>query len=165
VIGYPALESLGNLTFLPGGGLIFNSPKVPRSDPGARMFLDGYTPIVAVTDGSTFRLCSFDSGAMNTVLYSPYEQAHMAEFANQSTVSIPISGVGGLRSVPAYLPDRTTFLFGSTTVTLGKLAVLTESHTGDPELFYGNLGQDVIQACTSCTLDFRAMRFSVTTAQ
>jgi hypothetical protein len=164
VIGYPVLAALGNVTFLQDGDLEFDSPHTHQGDPGARMFLDGLTPVVGITDGNTIRLCVFDSGAPVTTLYDTYEQAHAMDYAQQSTVNIPYTGLGGTHTIPAYIPDHTTLIFGSTPVNLGRLPVLTEPHTADltPELFYGNIGQDVIRNSAGVELDFRVMRFYVT---
>jgi len=64
--------------------------------------------------------------------------------------------------VPAFNGVDVPLAFGTASVVLHNISVLTKPHNTDPkEFFYGNLGQDLLRPLRSWSLNFRSMRFQI----
>lgn len=159
LLGAPALFGLGEITFSADGRFGVD-PGEPRAQAGGdRMFLDEMTPVVAVPLPGGIRLCTLDTGAVNTYMNNRYWRDHRQEFAGQQLTSIEIGGSGGTRSIAAYTAPLLAFQLGGVPVELRDVPILTEPRT-TKEYFYANLGQDVLSQLKSYSLDLRVMRFS-----
>ena len=159
IIGYPAQAALGRVTFYADGRM---GACQPTDDQGAAMFMDGNTPLIAAKTPKGARLFSLDTGAWNTVLYDVYWRENEEAFSGRKPGSYRAWGVGGSRTLPAFSASEVPLTFGTNSVVLHKIAVLTKPHLpGAEELYYGNLGEDLLRSLRSWTIDFQSMRFDI----
>jgi hypothetical protein len=156
LVGYPVLAALGRITFY-GDGRFEVSPSTMESG-GARLFMENFTPLVAVGIGKDVRLFRFDTGAVTSDFTVCYWREHRHDFRGQKPGKLLMAGAGGTRAIRIYTAPDVVLTFGGTPLTLKDASVFT---TGDKEYFYGRLGQDAFKPVSSYTLDFGAMRFSV----
>jgi predicted aspartyl protease len=160
ILGYPVLAAMGRLSFDSTGYLEVNL-KPARAAEGAQMFMEELTPIVSVAIRNTRYLFRFDTGAANSYLTSRYWEAHKETYSGRELIKREMAGSGGSRAVPAYMEKELNIKIGDVSTGLRDVPVLTQPHTSGEEYFYGHLGQDVISAHRSFSLDFRSMRLAL----
>lgn len=159
ILGYPMLSALGSITLHSNGG--FGARNPPRSNKlrGSQMMMEELAPLVVVTIGKDRRLFLLDTGMSRTYLTERYWQEHKSEFPGQPTRNMGIGGAGGHITVPAYTARRVAITAGGVHLMLKDAAILTKPTGTNADYFYGVLGQDTLNLFTSCTLDFRNMRY------
>jgi predicted aspartyl protease len=159
IIGYPEIAALGWVTFY-ADGRIGVSPSTNHQ--GAEMFLEGNKPLIAAKTSKGVRLFNLDTGAPGTLLYEPYWTENKDAFVGLNPSPYQVMGAGGSHEAPAFNGVDVPLAFGTASVVLHHVSVLTKPHNTDPkEFFYGNLGQDLLKPLRSWSLDLRSMRFEI----
>jgi clan AA aspartic protease (TIGR02281 family) len=159
IIGYPQIAGLGCVTFY-DDGRVGVSPST--NNQGAEMFMEGNKPLIAAKTRKGVRLFNLDTGAPGTLLYDLYWNENKDAFVGVNPSPYQVLGAGGSHEVPAFNGVEVPVAFGTASVVLHNISVLTKPHNTDPkEFFYGNLGQDLLRPLRSWSLDFRSMHFEI----
>jgi predicted aspartyl protease len=160
ILGYPVLQSLGNITFRREG--VFEAgTNPPPIAPAARMYMDLLIPLVACIVEGEDLIFSFDTGAADTNLSARYYERFRGEFKTWKKTSFEIAGAGGVVKRRLYVQPEVILGIGDKKVTLKSVSIYTTKSGTTHDDIYGNLGQDVVEHFESFTLDFRAMAFTL----
>jgi len=152
ILGFPVIEALKEIRLTRDGYLI-----VPERETAfkelSNMAMDGLTPLILI-DGRHF---TFDTGASNTVLYSPYfiEHRKIIESKHQET-SISLGGAGGVKQFSGFHID-VNFNVDGKSILLKDLAVLKNNVEAEKKTIYGNIGQDFIKQFDEIIINFHHM--------
>ena len=156
LIGFPVIESLRQVTFVRGSGIVV--PATPGRGGEQNLCLDGLTPLIAGWFEGARLSFALDTGATRSTLYPPFFKKYEAEVrAKYGTRAEKIIGVGGHREIKGYLAKDIAITFSGRQARYAQIPILTEYTNEDSRHFYGNLGQDLLQQFASMTLNFEAM--------
>ena len=177
VLGFPVAYALGRITFARDGTLTVSADAAAGQSAspaaGATMWVGDGSLLVAlgtepVIDNNTLkggtheRLFEIDTGSRSSYLTDRYLKENQSLFPGEPPQVARLAGAGGVHEVPAYAAHKLPLFFGVTPVLLSGEHVLTLPQGGEAESYYGVIGQDVLRLFSSYTLDFRAMRMTVT---
>ena len=157
ILGYPVLEALERITFTKDGHFLAG-PDSPSGQSGARLYMDGLTPLLECEVENRKVLFSFDTGADASVLSVRYHRDFPDAFKGLRMKHYGMSGAGGAEKLSAYYLPQVQLGVGQTRAVLLKVPVVPAMGT-DMDLRYGNLGRDLVDPYPSFTLDFESMRF------
>jgi Aspartyl protease len=160
VLGYPVLQALGALTFSEDGTLEAGHSAAPE-DAGARMFMDGLTPMIECGVNGKNLLFDLDTGANGSMLSVRYFKGFKAQSGSWKKAKHEGSGAGGVKVTEVYLVPTLELKVGDQIATLHSIPIFTSAIGTDLDDVYGNLGQDMLAGFDSFTLDFAHMRFSL----
>jgi len=160
IIGYPVFQALGVITFLRDGEFEAGN-KTPAAGVGARMFMNGLTPIIECKVEGTALPFSFDTGASGTDLLLRYYERFQSEAKSWKKRKYKTAGAGGTVKQKIYAQPQVNLGIGDKIVSLKNVPVHTSATGSNNSELYGNLGQDVVTNFGSFTLDFLAMTFSL----
>lgn len=173
VLGFPVASVLGRLTFARDGRLTVHTGDGAKTTAGAPMWVGDGSLLIAlgtepVIEGNTLkggtreRLFEIDTGSGSTYLTDRYLKENHSLFQGEPPQVARLAGAGGVHEIPAFEAHKLPLFFGETPVLCSGQHVLTEPQGGEAESYYGVIGQDVLRLFSSYTLDFRAMRMTVT---
>jgi hypothetical protein len=160
IIGYPVFQALGTITFLRDGEFAAGD-KTQASGVGARMFMNGLTPIIECKVEGTDLPFSFDTGASDTDFLLRYYQRFHSESGSWKKAKNKTSGAGGTVKQKVYVQPHINLGVGDKTVSLKNVPIHTSGTGSNNAEVYGNLGQDVVANFESFTLDFSTMTFTL----
>lgn len=152
IIGFPVLEALKEIQITQKDEFIV--PLQQTQNHVQNMAIDFLTPIIRI-NGDSY---TFDTGADKTMLYPTYFRKHQSEIeGNFDLKDISFGGAGGTTQEKGYAIPFEHDLFG-TPMTLPNVPVLID-HSGPEKrnLFYGNIGQDLIRQFDKMILNFDTM--------
>lgn len=156
IIGYPVIEQLKEIR-INKNGVITIPTKSVKSNLN-NLALDGLMPIVSfITDNDT--LCfHFDTGAKHTDLFKPYLDKYKDEVMSKGILdTVKIGGGGGIVETEVYkLPYFNIFICNKKVV-LQDVDVRTKNIDATGDIFYGNIGQDLISQSDEMILNFEYM--------
>ena len=160
IIGFPVIESLGELHF--GANGVLTIPETPSARSQRNLALDGLTPLTPVRWRDQTLLCRLDTGAGTTQLYEPFYRRNRPAVDSATTLSTRrMGGAGGVREL-AVRPLPTAQLgVGDTTITLDTVDVLTNSiaREGSENFLDCNVGHDILDSFSTYIINFRDMAF------
>jgi Aspartyl protease len=160
-IGFPVLESLGQITFHKNGRFGVQEPKTTSRDANrSRLYLERFTVLVDAQVAGEDQLLTLDTGATGTYLSQLYYKDHRQNFNGTSPLQLQLVGAGGSSLIHAYLLHGASLAVGGSCLLLDNVAVLTEP-SGVPDEFSGNVGQNVLGEFRAYTIDFRSMTLTV----
>jgi len=156
------LVALGTVTFYHDGHINFSlEDKHSRKALATHdLFLERFNPVVAADFGNGEQLFILDIGSTVTVLSAAFYQEDKRIIDVAGAVTLGLSGVGGSQAHPAYRIPSLIVMFAKSCAKVRDLSLLT-GPTGDPDEFYGTVGETALNSFPSFTLDFRRMHFSV----
>jgi predicted aspartyl protease len=160
IIGYPVFQALGTVTFLRDGEFEAGD-KARAAGVGARMYMDGLTPIIECKVEGQDLPFSFDTGASDTDFLVRYYQRFQSESKTWKKRTIKTSGAGGVVKRKVYVQRHVNLGIGSQIVSLKNISIHTSGTGSNNNELYGNLGQDVVANFDSFTLDFSSMTFTL----
>ena len=150
IIGFPVIEALGEIQLTNDDELIV--PEKPTAYESQNMALDFLTPMIQL--GSEHY--TFDTGAANTMLYSKYYKAHPEVYKGLKLQEFNSGSVGGVVKRSGYLVTFSPVI-NNKKVNVDKVDLYTEDINPESEMFYGNIGQDLIRNFKKITINFRQM--------
>ncbi|MBI3680915.1 MAG: aspartyl protease family protein, partial [Acidobacteria bacterium] len=157
VIGLPVLLTLRTIRWVRGEALEFAFPSERRDPYKANLCFDSASPVVAVHAGQSRLSFSFDTGATRTDLYARFgrEFRQLVETGRKDTALR--TGAGGtVRDDVVVLPDVQIQLGGLSTVLRSANVFPNENSS-----WHGNLGMDLLKQARVVTIDFGAMRLTL----
>lgn len=172
VLGFPVAYALGRITFARDGTLTVD-PAAAGAPGGATLWVGdgsllvalGTEPVIeanTLKGGARERLFEIDTGSRNSYLTDRYLKENQSLFPGDPPQVARLAGAGGVHEIPAFEAHKLPLFFGATPVLCSGQHVLTQPQGGEAESYYGVIGQDVLRLFSSYTLDFRAMRMTVT---
>jgi predicted aspartyl protease len=161
IIGYPVFQALGAITFLHEGEFVAGDRQQPQ-EAGARMYMNGLSPVIECRVEGKALPFYFDTGAAGTNFFVRYHRQFRSESKTWKKGKEKDAGAGGVRKRKIYIQPQVDLGIGDKTVTLRKVSIYrTSTGSDDNDELYGNLGQDVVANFKSFTLDFSTMTFSL----
>ena len=159
VLGYPVLQALKRITISTDGHL-FAGPVAPSTQGGARLYMQGLTPLLECKVEGRDVLFSFDTGAEGSVLSDRYRRDFPEAFDGIEKEPFAMGGAGGIKVMQAYFLPEVHLGIGEIPAVLHGRPVAPHMNT-DLDRTYGNLGRDLVDAYESFTIDFENMRFAL----
>ena len=103
-----------------------------------------------------------DSGAVTTHLWSPFadEFAGVVKASGKKD-SERITGVGGSAQIESLRMPELTLRLGGRNTRLAPAYVLLEPTTSHSQIYYANVGLDLLSQGRAVTIDFRAMTLAL----
>ncbi|MCM4158404.1 hypothetical protein FHG64_12535 [Antarcticibacterium flavum] len=154
ILGFPVLEALGEIQITRDDRLVVPLQQTIAME--QNLALDFLTPLLYLENKRGKGVYTFDTGANKTMLYNIYLLQHQAEYDGTAPdVDYTFGGAGGTTSKKGFY---TTFIpvINGKSVAIDSVIVLKEPVT-DTNLFYGNLGQDLIQKFDKMIINFDQM--------
>jgi hypothetical protein len=159
-LGFPALQSLGIITFHDDGRFTVHDAVSPGKGRSTELYLEGFTILLEAAIAGRDHFFTLDTGASGTYLSREYYQEHRNTSDTMPLRDLELIGTGGSRIIHTYVLDDINIKLGGANAELHDLDVLTEP-TGLPAAFAGNLGQSTLGVLSDYTIDFRNMTFIV----
>ena len=156
IIGYPIIEQLREVRINRNG--VMTIPEKPVKSGLNNLALDGLMPIVSFrTDKDT--LCfHFDTGAKHTDLFKPYLDKYKTEIMKEAELdTVKIGGGGGFVNTEVYKLKNFVLYVGNKKVVLPEVNVRTKDLDDSGDIFYGNIGQDLISQFNEMIINFEYM--------
>lgn len=151
IIGFPVIEGMKEVHITRSGEFIVPAQRSRHRE--QNMALDFLTPILRVDDESY----TFDSGAGGTMLYKTYYDAHRKQLEGKyREQDLQYGGAGGNITRKGYLITWRPVVSGKK-LKVKDVMTFREANRDHENLFYGNIGQDVIGQFETMTLNFEEM--------
>lgn len=158
IIGFPILRALRCVTFHHDGSLDAAANGGSATE-GSPMELRMLNPVVeASIEGESFPF-TLDTGAAGTVLSTRFYQRFRTEERLWKVAETKNFGAGGETTSRSFIIPTMKLAIGGRSVTLHKVSMLPTVQHADIDVFFGNIGEDLLQSMQSFTLDFVHMRF------
>jgi hypothetical protein len=151
IIGFPVIEAMKEITVTRKDEFIIRKTAVTTK--GNPFALDFLTPIIQLDEEHY----TFDTGAGATILYPRYFHKRKDSItAHHKEVPITFGGAGGNISVKGYYVTFAPTM-GSVKVPIDSVQVVTSSFNEKSNLYYGNIGNDLIHRFNAMTINFDRM--------
>ncbi len=154
IIGFPVIEALKEISIVKDS--ILYIPKNRSLYKKSNLALDFLTPVIEVIENDRSLPFIFDTGALETMLYSPYLKDYEETIKNGKLDSVHIGGAGGAKFIKIYHTPFTGKISGNE-FHLKNTTVNAEDSPKDSHGIYGNLGKDVLNQFDTLTLNFEKM--------
>ncbi len=155
IIGFPVIRNLEEIHITKADQLII--PKNPEVYRNSNMILNGFIPVVQVTQDSDTLQFSFDTGAVETSLNSAYYTKYKKKIEKKGKKqTLKSGGAGGMVEFEGYiLPKVTLAVGGSSQVALHDIQVRRDRVGESDADLDGNLGQDFIKQFDEMIISFK----------
>jgi predicted aspartyl protease len=155
IIGFPVIEQLQEIH------INKNTVTVPQvaTDRNIRNFgVDALLPVISVAYNTDTLAFTFDTGAQFTFLNEPFYRDYktLIDSAGKS-FDVQIGGAGGVTKTKAYRLPQVPITVAGQPALLKDVAVKTSSSSPKEKLYYGNLGQDIMNQFKEMVINFRYM--------
>lgn len=157
-IGEPIIAQLKEITINKNG--TFTVPLVPSKRRLRNLTLDELMPVANFAVGKDSLPFRFDTGASSSVLYQPFfERYRSSILKNGKPYQLHSEGAGGTVIVesPAYTITKFQISIAGHAVSLPQINVRTTPVGKQNDVFYGNLGWDLLGKFTAVTVNFKDM--------
>ncbi len=156
IIGFPIIEALKEVRIIKDS--IFYVPQNQSENAQKNLALNFLTPVVEVIENNRSLPFTFDTGANETMLYSPYYNDYKNEITETGKLdSIQIGGAGGSQFIKIYKLPFTGKISGNEFNLKNTTVSPDEKSEKDKKGIYGNLGKDVVKKFNTLTLNFEKM--------
>lgn len=155
IIGFPVIEQLQEVH------INKHAMSVPQTavDRAIRNFgVDELLPVITIGFNTDTLPFTFDTGAQFTFLNAPFYRKYktLIDTAGKA-FDMQIGGAGGITKTRAYRLPEITVTVANHTAVLKDVAVKTTSATPKEKLYFGNLGQDIMNQFQEMIINFRFM--------
>jgi hypothetical protein len=155
IVGLPVLMALEEFTLTADGWLV--TPDEPHLAGAPNLAVDETRLITSVGYGNHHAVMGVDTGARTTTLYPPAFGILGGDTVSGVRTTTRIGGAGGTRTYQSLRLPSVTLSVGDTVVRAREVVVLRDPPSERARYLMGNLGQDVLDAYTAVTFNFRAM--------
>jgi len=155
IIGFPIIEQLQEIH------INNRSLTVPQTvtDRNIRNFgVDELLPVISVVYNTDTLAFTFDTGAQFTFLNEPFYRRYrsLIDSAGKSFV-MQVGGAGGVSKTTAFRLPQVPITVAAQPALLKDVAVKTTHSDPKDKLYYGNLGQDIMNQFKEMVINFRYM--------
>ncbi len=157
VIGFPLIEAMGEVRFRRDGSLEIPD-EIPERDL-QNLALHQLEPLVRVGYRGDGLVCRLDTGADDTSFYEPFFRRYPALFESLGEPeTVKAAGVGGIRTLAAYMLPSIEFELGGLPVTMEDVEVYTSSITDEESNdLHCNIGRTALADFEEYAINFRSM--------
>lgn len=159
IIGFPVFRALDRITFNESGS--FTPGRAKRSASPGNLRAYGSDLFVAVEVGGVPTALHLDTGAANSELSAEFARRNAAVIDGLVKDVRSTASAGGSTQQKTAVWKQVDVRLSGQTLTLPKLAVAVEDSADVKTKSLGVLGQDVLRAFDSYTIDFSNMRFEL----
>lgn len=154
VLGFPVIKELGMITIYPDKIEIGKPDQKAIYEPN--MAIDLLKPVVFFKyDGKDLPF-TFDSGASETILSEVFYRDYKTLVDTMGTPkNVSVGGAGGLRTMQMFLLPEISFESFGKRITVKKIMVSKDVLKNANNVYYGNIGQDIIRQFISMTINFK----------
>jgi len=132
-------------------------PSGNSSAPGARLYVDELTPLIAASSGGESLIFQFDTGDTGADLTARFMKKFPQRFTSLKSEQSRFGGAGGTSSVATYCLPELDLDFGPTTVRLRNVTLFAGNRGELLDKLYGTLGQELLKQFRSYTIDLTRM--------
>lgn len=155
IIGFPVIRDMKQIQISQNDLFVPKNPDIKRYH---NFVLNGFTPVVEVITNEDSLSFVFDTGATNTMLFSPYFEKHKNEIVDKyEEEEISVEGAGGAVRYMGFILDKVELKVGNITSTINNIELLSEPIQNQYSKYYGNLGRDYIFQHKSYIINFESM--------
>jgi hypothetical protein len=159
-IGFPVISILGAIRHLRNGHIVLARMTADR---GSRtgVALAGSDPLLQIEYRGQRLACRLDTGAAQTVFYSPFSRAFPGILAGAQRSRERIAGMGGASAVDDYKLRALRIVLAGRAVPLRNVRLLAQSIDTDDGGIFCNIGRDTLDRLGQYTINFTEMSFSL----
>ena len=161
IIGFPVLRDMGRVRF---GRDETITPEVPAQGPltgGSSLWLSGNDLFVEMAFNDIPVAVLLDTGAAKSALSPFFVELHRDLFSALVPKTVRKGGAGGITEQKVVSWPNVRASIGSSSVFVREIVVETDESKDVSAKNFGVLGQDVLRAFDSYTLDFDHMQFEI----
>jgi hypothetical protein len=155
IIGFPVIEQLQEVR------IYKDNITVPQliTDRNIRNFgVDELLPVITIAYKTDTLAFTFDTGAQYTFLNEPFYKRYRTEIDTAGrSFDLQVGGAGGVRKTKAFRLPQIAFTVATQPAVLDNVSVKTSSTSPKDKLYFGNLGQDVMNQFREMIINFRYM--------
>lgn len=155
IIGFPVIEQLQEVHINKHTMMV---PQKTTDRPIRNFGVDELLPVITIgfhTDTLPF---TFDTGAQFTFLNAPFYKKYQSLIDTAGKAfDMQVGGAGGITKTRAYQLPEVRFSVAGHPAVLKDVAVKTTSATPKEKLYFGNLGQDIMNQFGEMIINFRYM--------
>jgi predicted aspartyl protease len=159
LVGFQVQTALPTMTFSADGHFAINGETA--AGPSSEMFVEETAPVVEAEVQGSPLLFTLDTGATASGFGRRFYRLMKAKLGLKKEEKSGSKGAGGTRPVRVYKTTDLPIVIGGQQAVL-KQASITAQSLGGLDLFFGNLGQDILGQFKSYTVDFGSMKFTAT---
>lgn len=154
ILGFPVIKELGSITVYTDKLQISDAGNNKSSQPNmAIVFLK---PIIFLNYNGEDLPFTFDTGAGHSVLTEVFYNRFKNMVEQSGTAKTQVyGGAGGTKNFKVFALPSIQFMNFGDTITIRNIDVSTEKIATGNNVYYGNLGQDLIKQYPSMTINFR----------
>jgi hypothetical protein len=160
IIGFPVFRAMGRVTFAENGTFAAGFPDT-HAQPLDDLRVFGSSLFVSMTLGNIPIALQLDTGAPQSSLSVAFSHAHLPLVQGLQHTVQRSAGAGGSTEHTVGIWRSVPISIGGGTTLLPELDVEIEGAPDVPTHSLGRLGQDILRAFSSFTLDLRTMSLTV----
>ena len=154
VLGFPVIKELGMVNIYPDKIEIQKPDQKVTYEPN--MAIDLLKPIIFLKYNGKELPFTFDSGASETILSEVFYKEYKSLVDSIGTPkNVSIGGAGGLRTMQMVLLPQISFESLGQKITVKEIKVSKDILKTADNVYYGNIGQDMIRQFKSMTINFK----------
>ncbi|HEY0900114.1 MAG TPA: retropepsin-like aspartic protease [Sphingobacteriaceae bacterium] len=154
IIGFPVIAAMGEITL--SGQELYIPETIKKSKATGNMILHDYMPVIYLKYRGVELPFTFDTGANTSSLSHNFYHRFQTDFADKGIARTQeLHGVGGgsKKFEGIEMPNIQLQSAGSM-LQLNNVFIMKEPFDANGEIFYGNIGKDVIKGFKSITISF-----------
>lgn len=154
IIGFPIIKELGTLHFT-GNQLTVTNEHLPKA--GLRnMIMDQLKPVIYLKYKDDFLPFTFDSGAQGSIFSDVFYRKYQSELDQTGKpTDFKIGGASGEKTLSALRVPEIKLICGTNPIILKNCVVSKEMLDTNQDIYYGNIGQDVIGQFKTMIINFK----------
>ncbi|MNE27948.1 hypothetical protein D3C80_1213720 [compost metagenome] len=154
IIGFPIIKELGTLHFT-GNQLTVTNEHLPKT--GLRnMIMDQLKPVIYLKYKDDFLPFTFDSGAQGSIFSDVFYRKYQSELEQTGKpADFKIGGASGEKTLSALRVPEIKLICGTNPIILKNCVVSKEMLDTNQDIYYGNIGQDVIGQFKTMIINFK----------
>ena len=154
IIGFPVIAGMGEITL--SGQELFVPKVVKESKTSGNMILHDYMPVIYLKYRGVELPFTFDTGANTSSLSHNFYHRFKPDFENKGIARTQeLHGVGGgSKKFGGIEMPHIQLQSARNMLQLNNVFIMKEPFDANGEIFYGNIGKDVIKGFKSITISF-----------
>ncbi|AFD09263.1 hypothetical protein Solca_4273 [Solitalea canadensis DSM 3403] len=154
IIGFPVIKELGTLHFTENQ-LLITKDSTPKTSI-KNMTLDQLKPVIYLTYRNELLPFTFDSGAQSSLLSDVFYKKYQSDLDSKGVPTpYTIGGASGQKTLSAVKIPEIKLFCGASAIILKNCMVSKEMLDTNQDVYYGNIGQDVIKQFKTMVINFK----------
>ncbi len=154
IIGFPVIKEMGTLHFTVNQLLAIKNDR--QSEAHKNMIIDQLKPIVYLQYKSDLLPFTFDSGAVTSIFSDVFYKRYKEELDNTGKpIAQTVTGTSGSATLAILQIPQLELLCLDQKIVLKDVDVSKERISTNADVYYGNLGQDMIKQFKKLVINFK----------